>query len=205
MGTRNLIAVMRDGEYKVAQYGQWDGYPSGQGVRLLDFLASKNNVLALHKALDKVRFLEPEGKDKEFMDSYNTNTPEWSNDPDNRTPEQKAWFRSFASRDLGSEILKNIIESEGEALLINRISFAGDSLFCEYAYVIDLDKNTFEIYQGFNKEKISEGRFISGDPTLENENDYEPVKLIRSYDLNSLPSEESFLSDLEPDDEEDAA
>jgi len=27
MGTRNLTCVMKDGQYKVAQYGQWDGYP----------------------------------------------------------------------------------------------------------------------------------------------------------------------------------
>lgn len=25
MGTRNLTAVYLDGQYKVAQYGQWDG------------------------------------------------------------------------------------------------------------------------------------------------------------------------------------
>lgn len=27
MGTRHLTAVVIDGDYKVAQYGQWDGYP----------------------------------------------------------------------------------------------------------------------------------------------------------------------------------
>ena len=37
MGTRHLIAVMADGKYQVAQYGQWDGYPSGQGVSVLTF------------------------------------------------------------------------------------------------------------------------------------------------------------------------
>lgn len=31
MGTRNLTAVYLDGQYKVAQYGQWDGYPEGRG------------------------------------------------------------------------------------------------------------------------------------------------------------------------------
>lgn len=29
MGTRHIIAVVADDEYKIAQYGQWDGYPSG--------------------------------------------------------------------------------------------------------------------------------------------------------------------------------
>lgn len=35
MGTRNLTAVYLDGQYKVAQYGQWDGYPEGQGITAL--------------------------------------------------------------------------------------------------------------------------------------------------------------------------
>ena len=36
MGTRHLVAVIHKDEYKVAQYGQWDGYPSGQGDTVLD-------------------------------------------------------------------------------------------------------------------------------------------------------------------------
>ena len=37
MGTRHLTAVHVDGEYKIAQYGQWDGYPEGQGMTALTF------------------------------------------------------------------------------------------------------------------------------------------------------------------------
>lgn len=32
MGTCNLICVYYKGRYAIAQYGQLDGYPSGQGV-----------------------------------------------------------------------------------------------------------------------------------------------------------------------------
>ena len=38
MGTRHLTIVAAAGGYPVAQYGQWDGYPSGQGVTALNFL-----------------------------------------------------------------------------------------------------------------------------------------------------------------------
>jgi hypothetical protein len=42
MGTRNATIVIKDNKTKVAQYGQWDGYPSGQGVTALNFLRQAN-------------------------------------------------------------------------------------------------------------------------------------------------------------------
>lgn len=202
MGTRNLTAVFSGGEYKIAQYGQWDGYPSGAGVNILDFLSKEGNIYKLVTALDNVRFLEPEGQDKEFIESYDKNAPEWSSDPDNRTEDQIYWFNTYASRNIGSDILRVVSSSNDEEILLNnRLSFAGDSLFCEYAYVIDLDKGVFEAYEGFNEEKVTEGRFVSGDESLD-DSKYEPVKIVKSYNLNNLPTEEEFLSDLEPEDEE---
>ena len=41
MGTRNLVCVVKGGEYKVAQYGQWDGYPTGQGETIVEFLLQR--------------------------------------------------------------------------------------------------------------------------------------------------------------------
>ena len=38
MTTRSLTAVKVDGEYKIAQYGHYDGYPLGQGIYVLKFL-----------------------------------------------------------------------------------------------------------------------------------------------------------------------
>jgi len=197
MGTRNLTMVISDKKTKVAQYGQWDGYPSGVGLSLLSFLTNKELFDKFKNNLYKVRFLDKEGVDKSFMEDYDKNAPIWSNEPDNRTDEQKIWFKTFMTRDLAEEVLVNIGNSELPEILIDDSSdFAADSLFCEWAYVIDLDKGTFEVYQGFNKEALTEtDRFYPLQESIkEREDKYYPVKLLASFDLNNLPNEMDFLS-----------
>lgn len=203
MGTRHLIAVQKDNEYKVAQYGQWDGYLDGQGRDILEFISIPENLQRLKKALSKVRFIDDK-KDKKFLDSYNKNAPSWSNEPDNRTEEQKRWFNLYMTRDLGAKILKNIVESEDkEIILRNSISFTGDSLFCEYAYVIDFDKNTFEIYIGFNKTTISKDERFFGMEKEEKSDGYSPVSLWKSYPLDNLPTVQDLLKLAKEEEDEE--
>ena len=38
MGTRGIIAVIHEGQYKVTKYGQYDHYPEGQGLDILHWL-----------------------------------------------------------------------------------------------------------------------------------------------------------------------
>lgn len=168
MSTRHLIVVKKDAKVKIAQYGQWDGYLGGQGKDILDFLNNKENIILLKESLSKVRFID-EAKDKKFIQSYEKNTP-WSNEPDNRTEKQKRWFENYIDRDLGSKILINVAQSQDkEILLKNNIYFADDGLFCEYAYVIDFDKNMFSIYRNGFKN------------------------LLKEYNIDYLPTEKEFL------------
>lgn len=174
MGTRNLIAVKTDGKYKIAQYGQWDGYPSGQGVEVLDFLKS-TNLKDFRERVRATRYLSK--SECEALTNWSATHPQ-------------------LSRNQGAKILGLV--NGGVVELIDTLAFAGDSLMCEFCYVIDFDSETFEVFEGFNKDKITEGRFVSGDPVLDKKGEYEPVKLAKSYSLNSLPTEEVFLADLEP-------
>lgn len=206
MGTRHLIAVAVDGEYKIAQCGQWDGYPEGQGVDVLKFLSESKNIELLREKLKRVRFLDFGGQDKDFIEAYEKNSPIYVGDPDPRTEEQRHWFDTYIDRGLGAKILNSVAYSEDDEILLkNSIGFAGDSLFCEYAYVIDLDANTLEVYNGFNENEITEGRFVSGDPTfdIDASSKYEPVTLIKVYSLDNLPDRDTFISDLVPNEEDE--
>ncbi len=182
MGTRNLTIVQHNNEYKVAQYGQWDGYPDGQGRTVLEFLhATKGNLDHFRSKLDGVEFLTQEQYEKI------TNVKDWHE------------IRPELSRNTAAEILWKI--SIGDAReLYNSIDFAQDSLMCEWAYVIDLDKNVLEVLKGFNHESITDGRFV-GEAVLpfpQCDRKYAPIKLLKSYSLDDLPTVEQFILDCDP-------
>lgn len=65
--------------------------------------------------------------------------------------------------------------------MINSNNFIKDSLFCEYAYIINLDTNQLEIYTGFNKVKTN-NRYntkpIDG---------YYQCRIIKKYPLDNIP------------------
>ena len=208
MGTRNLTAVMLDGEYKVAQYGQWDGYPDAAGTTILEALlkAQQDNFAGLRQAVERSSFVDEEnlsvrwnsvgadGSGMVSMDIVEKFTKKWPQ----------------LNRDMGYGIVDYLLEHPEGVELNDSITFVADSLFCEYAYVIDLDKHTFEVYRGFNKEPLADNErfvaFFSEETNSHRSNDdiYYPVKLWKSFDLNNLPNTEDFMAHFsEPEEEED--
>ena len=202
MGTRNLVCVMKDREYRVAQYGQWDGYPDGQGIDVLKFLKTYNKEKFLNNLDKYIQFGTDEQIQEQWIqcgsDGSGWCTSDISDKHDQLFPEN--------SRNTGAGILSIIAKTKKKLLLQNTIDFAVDSLFCEFVYVVDFDKNTYEIYEGFNENFLDPNErfsFLINNKTEEehildkltgNEIKYFPVKLIKTFDLDNLPSKKDFLN-----------
>lgn len=188
MGTRNLTMVIKDEKIKVAQYGQWDGYPSGQGKTAINFLR-KFDERAFGYQVDKCKFVDDE-KQKEIDDWFRSIgvTDGWMNMDQSR--QFKAKYPLF-SRDNGANILNLINDSEEDIIwLHDESAFINDSLMCEWAYVIDLDKRTFEVYSGFNKSPLHKHeRFYSE----VSDGGYYPCRNIAIYDFDNLPEDAEFF------------
>lgn len=191
MGTRSLIAVKIDGQYKVSQYSQFDGYIKGQGVIVLNFLNELKTEEAWEEFKSKVRaakFLTPDEIKSRWVECGAKPDDDWvsmevSSRFSNKYPE--------LSRNTGAGVLTLVLNRAPGIELKNEIEFAGDGLFCEFAYVIDFDLNTFEVFTGFHKGKPSEEERFSYLKRAHEE--YSPVKLLIKFDLDDLPSQEEFL------------
>ena len=194
MGTRHLICVVSNEEYKVTQYGQWDGYPEGAGKVVLNFLRRDFVLDKFKKGLRNLYYNTPEQSKQEWM--------ECGVDPGDDSgmvgldiAERHKQQYPQNSRDTGAKILEIIQNLDAPMGIEDSLAFAGDSLFCEWAYVIDLDKNTFEAYKGFNEYPLVVGErfsFLSPE-TSQDDGNYYPVRLIATFDLRELPTVKKFL------------
>jgi hypothetical protein len=63
--------------------------------------------------------------------------------------------------------------------------FIYESLYCEYAYIINLDTDELEIYVGHQREPQPGNRY--GETS--NDHGYYPCALLTKYDLHHLPNQ----------------
>jgi hypothetical protein len=133
MGTRHLTKIIDStGRTRVAQYGQWDGYPDYTGTRILDFITEHGNLDRIENALKKVHFVTDEELSTFIQVDTDVNTI----------------YPQF-SRDTGCDILRVLAYSVGYTLpLVDNSDFENDGIFCEGVYTINYQTKEYTSYFG---------------------------------------------------------
>ena len=158
MGTRHLICVLHRGRFLIAQYGQFDGYPSGAGLALLRFLLSASNIQRLTHGLQHI-YTPTEEEEEQLHKTL---------DQEQRAHLSGAAGASYGaagdlkmklscpsmSRMTSAEILEVVAGATAEAPvpISMELEFIYDGLFCEWAYVVDLDAGVLEVFCGLEEE-----------------------------------------------------
>jgi hypothetical protein len=123
MGTRHMqIVINKDGVTKISQYGQWDGYPGGQGTGILDYLR-KGDLDKYQEELDKIQKMT-----QDQIDMVNS-TEDW----------KKVY--PYLSRDCGSDIHQMI--EDGVVKFVSIMDESEGNKWCEGFYTIDFQKGEF--------------------------------------------------------------
>lgn len=190
MGTRHLIFIYYQGRFAIAQYGQWDGYPEGQGFTILAFIRDPTNITRLKEGLNHIHTptdteLEQLYKEIDVPDENGIHF--WGSDV-----LKKAW--PSLSRDAGAKILEIIAQATAEKRVpvVLDSDFVYDGLFCEWAYVIDLDDKVLEVFQSTEtKRESSSQRFKD----VEGKGGGRVPALIKSFSFSELPAtNEEFIA-----------
>jgi hypothetical protein len=189
MGTRGLMAFAHDGKLK-AMYNHWDSYPSGLGTDMVKWMNGQNGDFS--DAIEQFDRLEAVSEDTK------------------PTEDQKLALLRYMNLDVSSRssdewyvLLRNTQGDPAETLkagfFVDSSDFGGDSLFCEWAYVVDLDRKVLEVYEGFATAPHDTGRWATMEPRPLSYSDtvYYPVKLIREYTAQELAEDPDVLIKLE--------
>lgn len=166
MGTRGLVGVKVDGQKKMA-YNHFDSYPSGVGI---DFCSEVKDLLSKFDLEE----LKDQARDIRLVSQH-----------DGAIAEDVEDLQEFACTDVGGptksgemtyyQLLREMQGHIGAMLehgiMTDDAEFLQDSLFCEWAYLLDLDEEKIVVYRGFNK--------ISDDG-----DEYGPCTVAAEYDLD---------------------
>lgn len=184
MGTRGCYGFYKNGITK-ATYNHFDSYPSVLGENILDF-AGNTSLKNMNNIFDKIELVRED---------------------DIPTIEQIENCQDFTDLSVSSQ---NIIDfycllrkAQGDLnayktnlkYMIDSRDFLGDSLFCEYGYIINLDKNVLEFYKGFNKvpQNNRYSKFAN------EKEEYKECKLLAEYPLTEIYEGKITLDNMEED------
>lgn len=146
MGTRHLILVFYKGDYHIAQYGQLDGYPSGEGVRILEFASTSNNLTMLKFSISKGLLYTPTneqlqawkaqafdlGQERQHQVLTNPASVNWE---EHRKYPMEVVCPSIAAH-ISAGILQLVANSADPVPIVKHLDFIADLLYCEWAYVV---------------------------------------------------------------------
>ena len=137
MGTRGTWGFYKGGVTK-ATYNHYDSCPSGLGESVRAFLQSKPDLDAIFDSIEMVSEAEPptETQQKELMYLFEKVS----------TSQPTEWYALLRGAQGKPELY-----GVGLKYMIDGQSFLGNSLFCEWGYILNLDRSTVEVYSGFQK------------------------------------------------------
>jgi hypothetical protein len=154
MGTRGLVGYYKKGVTK-ASYNHYDSYPQFLGDKIKEYTGDAD-ALKLNRDFDGIKFVE-EDTDvtaEMVMSVFNF----WYGDVD------KIFYGgrngdTYNMYDLLTRSHTDIAWLAHCGLMIDYIDFIKSSLFCEWAYLINLDRGVLEIYRGWQGKKPAKNRY----------------------------------------------
>lgn len=160
MGTRGFIDLTTENK-SVVVCNHFDSYPSVLGATVLEWARrvapSPESWAAACEAIEAMKAVEdgrdvPTAEDIERLEQY---TRIGVGEPFGAVP---SWY----------QLLRETQGDPGAILdagyYADASGFPADSLFAEYGYCVDFAQGVFEVYEGFQKEPHTLGRYASATP-----------------------------------------
>lgn len=183
MGTRGAWGFRFKDKDKLT-YNHWDSYPDGLGVDVITAIKDHNDERLAGTAM---RLIVIDGE-----------TPP--------TEKEQHRYASVADLNVSDQSLTDwyclLRHGQGDVdayvngaynHMYSGNDFVYDSLWCEWAYIINMDTRQLEVYKGFNTDGNAPGRYaaVLSDKPFERDHEYHGVALLIELPLDTIRQEES--------------
>lgn len=190
MGTRGLVGLYHKGITKAA-YNQFDSYPSELGVTILkeirDAVLQGVDLKAIFESIVLVdERAIPTPEEVEATEFYHDLTVSNRATSDWYCLLRKAQGTLFPYLDGRLKYM------------IDYADFIKNSLFCEWAYLINLDTEMFEVWRGYQQKPVKGNRYgVQFDENTKTSigERYFPCRMVKEYRLAELPTNDDFLKE----------
>lgn len=152
MGTRGLFGFRKNGIDK-AMYNQYDSYPECLGRKVIDWLKTVTPE-KLNEMFDKIVLVNADEKPNE---TEKAELKECELYGDDRNSEE--WYWAIHAIQGNPSLIEKIADTYGKVYMTDDISFIKESVFCEYAYIVNLDEGVLEFWKGWQTKPWSENRY----------------------------------------------
>lgn len=172
----------------LAVTGRYDGMPAEEGCHILQSISNDANLFQLRATLSRPVLRPASDSDVEVVRSYRE---EWQRSTAVDSGDSLSPYPSIMP-DHVSQLLTLMIETEGVGILPVEDN-VGDVLHCsDFAYVLDLDKDLFEVYSGLTTtDSVLDDRFEEIPRTANLQ--WPTAALVRGWDLERLPPKKDFV------------
>lgn len=179
MSTRGLYGIRKNGVDKCT-YNHSDSYPSWLGRKVLEFCAN-NTIENLEKFFNKIELVEENSKPTEEQIKKCVESGYYNEVVSTKSVDD--WYCLLRNLQGNFDEYQDLIDNDEAKTIFmtDCISFIKDSLFCEYAYIINLDDEVLEFYEGFQKEAQKGNRYGETE-----EDGYYPCKLVFTISLDEI-------------------
>lgn len=173
MGTRGLYGFRKNGIDKTT-YNHFDSYPDCLGKVMVEFCKA-TSWPELNNIFDRIIMVEEDSTPTpkqihECIEYYDGGVS---------TGKPEEWYCLLRDAQGNPNVYKH-----GLKYMVDNQSFIKDSLFCEYAYIINLDTDCLEFWVGFQEKPDENNRY--GTETHDNMDKYYPCKMVAEYPLDDI-------------------
>lgn len=176
MGTRGAVGFRSENQDRV-QYNHFDSYPSGLGHDVLTFI-SKTNMEELKNIANNIELIN---EDDVPTENQINACQKWT-DLTVGEGTVESWYCLLRNAQGNLNAYK-----DGLKYMLDAQSFLLDSLFCEYAYIINVDTKKLEFYCGFNEVSRNRmGRYAKLQLEKGRPYNYYGVVLVKEFELEEI-------------------